>query len=118
MNFHNSGKIMCFHDILEKLNDIENQINQHAIVPNLRKLECIVSLHFSTISTCERSFRLNNPIKTDIRWKMTDSRMNHLSTLSHYNDITDNVYIADIVEEFININESRVRMFSISLFKD
>ena len=75
----------------------------------------IMALHPAAMATCEWTFSLNRIVKTEMRAAMTDARMNHLHMCKHCADVLEQVNIDEIMKEFMNSNERRIRAFGMSL---
>ena len=79
--------------------------------PNLWTLLRQVVVNPATTASCERSFRLNSLIKTDLQSAMTDKRMNHLCVLKHHKDLLIEIDVKEVMTEFINNVDGRVNTF-------
>ena len=77
-----------FNDVFKLFKKVAKSEHKHdTLLPNLWTLLRQVIVNSVTTASCERSFRLNSLIKTDLRSTMTDERMNHLCVLKHYKDL-------------------------------
>ena len=68
-------------------------------------------LHLATIATYEQSFNLVKLIWVDLRSKITDERMNHLSIMKYYPDFLIGINIEDIISEFAIDHDLRIKQF-------
>lgn len=64
--------------------------------------------------TNERSFSLMRRVKTYLRSTMGQQRLNNISILAAYRELSDQTNMAEIVDDFINQNNLRKATFAIS----
>ena len=66
--------LQCFNDVLERFQKICPCINHQAICPKFWRLMRLLALHAATTATCERIFKLNRIVKTNIISTMTENK--------------------------------------------
>ena len=103
----NFRKILGFFELVAKCD-----YNYELFLPNMLKLLKLVMIHPATTASCERSFRLNNLIKSDIRSTMSHERFNHLRVMKHYKEILKELNLEDLMREFTSRNDRRKNHFS------
>ena len=103
-NFH---EILGFFELVVKCN-----YNYELFLPNMIKLLNLVMIHPTIRASCERSFRLSNLIKSDIRSTMSHERLNHLYMIKHYKEVLNELNLADLMWEFASRNNRRKNHFS------
>ena len=59
----------------------------------------------------ERSFSAMRRLKTYLHSTMGQSRLNHLMILHVHKELTDNLNLIDVANEFVTSNESRLHVF-------
>lgn len=63
----------------------------------------------ATNATSERSFSALRRIKTYLRSTMSQARLNHLMVLHYHQDLTDNLDLKEVGNDFICANDSHMR---------
>ena len=67
--------------------------------------------HPATTASCERSFRLSNLIKSDMRSTMTHEPFNHLRIIKHCRHMLSETHVEDLMKEFVSANDRRKKHF-------
>lgn len=84
-----------------------------------RLLDCVIKAFKillvipATNCTSERSFSALRRIKTYLRSTMTQSRVNHLMMLNYHQNITDQINIEAVANDFIKANSTRLNIFAL-----
>ena len=65
----------------------------------------------ATNATSERSFSVMRCLKSYLRSTMAQDRINHLMALHVHKDLTDNLVLTDVANEFISKCERRLQVF-------
>ena len=66
----------------------------------------------ATNATSERSFSALRRIKNNSRSTMSQSRLNHLMLLYYHQDLTDELNMKEVANEFISAKEQRNTVFA------
>lgn len=90
--------------LMEFLSFVEQYKQAFECIYNLVKI-CIL-IPISTAS-CERSFSSMKRIKSYLRTRMTNERLNNISILSVEKDISKLIDFNDVVEKFASLNKIR-----------
>uniref|UniRef100_A0A1X7V1P6 DUF4371 domain-containing protein n=1 Tax=Amphimedon queenslandica TaxID=400682 RepID=A0A1X7V1P6_AMPQE len=91
---------------LQNLSTFEKELLSEVIV--LMKLILVMP---ATNSTSERSFSAMRRIKTYLKSTMTQEQLNSLIVLHAHNDLTDNLSLTDIANDFVSKSERRYQVF-------
>ena len=91
---------------LQSLNECEKKFYGEII-----KLTKIILVMPATNALSERSFSSLRRLKTWLRSTMNQTRLNWCMILRTHNDVTDNLNLKVLANEFISRNESRKRIF-------
>jgi hypothetical protein len=83
------------------------------IFPQVKRLISLFLCIPVTTCTAERSFSSLRRLKTFLRSTMTQQRLNHLTLLHVHKDITDNLDLKNICNDFISANEHRRNAFAV-----
>ena len=109
-NYKKNSKILIiFFKFFKKV--AKSECEHDMLSPNLWTLLRQVIVNSVTTASCERSFRLNSLIKTDLRSTMTDERMNHLCILKHWKDLLIEIDMKEVMTGFMNNVDDRVNTF-------
>lgn len=77
----------------------------------LSKLIVLLLVIPATSATAERSFSCVRRLKTYLRTTMSQPRLNHLLLLHVHQDLTDNVDLIAVAQDFVAANDYRRNVF-------
>ena len=103
------AKQIGIHEALEILRNKSSPEN--SLFTEVLKLVKVICLIPSTNAVSERSFSAMKLIKSNIHASTTDNRLNNLLVLYIQKDLTDNINLKLVAEEYVNSNSSRRTMF-------
>ena len=95
----NCHKTLGFFEIV-----INTNHNYELRIPNILELLKLVMMHPTTTASCERTFRLNKLIKSDIGSTMTHKEFNHLHITKHCKYMLSEMHVEDLMREFMSAN--------------
>ena len=83
------------------------------MIKNRSNGNCNQLLFFSNCHNIgtERNFSALKRVKTYLRNSMTQSQLNHCMLLHIHRELTENLSLPDIGEEFIKCNDKRINFF-------
>ena len=81
------------------------------LIPNVIVIVKILLVNAATSATPERSFSMDRRIKTWLRTRMTQQRFNALAILNDNKDLTDDMCVIDIGNEFVKRHSKRYETF-------
>ena len=84
---------------------------QRAFFKQICWIVCLILVMPSTNASSERSFSAMKRLKTYLRSKMGQSRLNHLMVLNTYKEMLDSMDIVSVADEFVQANEHRLHVF-------
>ena len=105
-NEKSATKLKSILNYLQSLNECEKKFYDEII-----KLAKIILVMPATNASSERSFSSLRRLKTWLRSTMNQTRLNWCMILHTHNDVTDNLNLKDLANEFISRNDSRQRIF-------
>ena len=91
---------------LKKISPLEKVLLNQSVI-----LAQLIQVKPATNSTSERSFSAMRRLKTYLRSKMTQERLNQLMILHIHKELTDTLTMKEIANEFISKNGRRVHIF-------
>lgn len=91
---------------------LRENLNTLQLVPEMKKLICILLTIPTSTCTCERSFSALRRLKTWIRNMLTAERLNHLSILNVHRDLVSKIDIDALMDEFISRHQVRMNTFA------
>ena len=86
--------------------------NQRTLLSTVCHLFQLLMILPATNATSERSFSALRRIKSYMRSKMTQARLNHLMILHYHQDMTDSLDFKCIAIEYITKNEAKRSTFA------
>ena len=86
--------------------------SQRMMLSNVCRLFQLLLILPATNATSERSFSALCHIKSYLRSTMTQARLNHLMLLHYHQDITDQLDLRLVANEYITKNETRKTIFT------
>ncbi len=100
------------HTIMEVLSYLkEMPASEKELINEVVKLAKLILVMPATNSTSERSFSALRRLKTYLRSTMTQQRLNNLMILHVHKELTDELKMKEIANEFIGQNERRAHIF-------
>ena len=107
MGFDNSQ--FDVHDLVTFFQSLDR--SRQLLLPEVTKLGKMLLVLPATNAASERSFSALKRVKTFLRSKTGDSRMNHFIVLHVHRDKTDAINLIDVANNFVGDNETRKSMF-------
>ena len=101
--------VSTFQDILKHLQSLPT--HKHGLIKNVITICILLLVNPTTTATAERSFSLARRLKTWERSTMKQERFNSLALLQEYRELTDQLNLHDIGNEFISKHEDRYSTF-------
>ena len=102
-------KVTCFYDIYKRMKEIGNV--EKDLIPNVTILCRLLIVNPATSCTPERSFSTARRLKNWLRSTMTNRRFNALGLLNTHKELTDNLDLAEVGNEFVSLNDERYHYF-------
>ena len=101
------------HPSIRSLKEVLQSLSpaQRGIVSMVCKAFQLLLVIPATNSTSERSFSALRRIKSYLRSTMTQARLNHLMVLHYHQDLTDELDMKQVANDFISAKESRMSVF-------
>ena len=102
------------HPSIRSLKEVLQSLSpaQRGIVSMVCKAFQLLLVIPATNSTSERSFSALRRIKSYLRNTMTQARLNHLMVLHYHQDLTDELDMKQVANDFISAKESRMSVFA------
>lgn len=102
------------HPSIRSLKEVLQSLSpaQRGIVSMVCKAFQLLLVIPATNSTSERSFSALRRIKSYLRSTMTQARLNHLMVLHYHQDLTDELDMKQVANDFISAKESRMSVFA------
>ena len=102
------------HPSIRSLKEVLQSLSpaQRGIVSMVCKAFQLLLVIPATNSTSERSFSALRRIKSYLRSTMTQARLNHLMVLHYHQDLTDELDMKQVGNNFISAKESRMSVFA------
>ena len=107
--FLNDPKPTCFKDINSTLKTLSDA--KKRMIPNIINICELIIVNPATSCTAERSFSIARQIKTWFRSTMTNKRFNNLTVLKMYKDLTDQLDLCEIGNQFVSKYDERFQQF-------
>jgi len=109
MNIQKNGDSITFHDIHKHFKVLNH--NQHLLMLQVVKVVKLLLLMSATNAVSERSASAMRRIKTYLRSKMTQCRLNNVMVLHIHQHLTVNLDYIKILNEFTSVKEDRRQQF-------
>ena len=87
------------------------------LIQNVTVIKIILT-NGATSATPERSFSMLRKIKTWLRSRMSQKRLNSLSIMYDDKDLLDNLSLIDVANEFVGLQPDRKNAFGSFTVKD
>lgn len=101
--------VTYFEEIKKKV--VARSPAERSLIRNTVKLMKLVLVGAATSATPERSFSMARRLKTWLRSTMKQKRFNSLAILTFHKELTDNISLLDIANEFVESKPSRKNIF-------
>ena len=102
-------RLRCFKDILTKFKGLKPK--ERHFIDNVIVVCKLIHVNPATSTTGEWSFSTARRIKTWLRSRMLQARLNHLAILNTHKERLDKLCLVSSVNSFVSPNESRQRKF-------
>ncbi|KAL5479540.1 hypothetical protein EMCRGX_G023069 [Ephydatia muelleri] len=86
---------------------------QQSLLSEVKKVLQLVLVMPATNATSERSFSALRRVKTYLRTKMSQKRLNHLLILNVHKERTDTLDLKDTLNSFVEGSQHRAGLFSL-----
>ena len=106
----------CFEDVKRKLQDTPKQ--QRTLIPSVMKICKLLDVNPATSAISERTFSSGRNINTWQRSTTKAERFNALSILYIYKNITDEIDLVGIGNDFVAKHSERKNIFGVFSEKD
>ena len=111
-------KTVCSVEKLSRFDAIVNILQEASketllLIPNVIVIVKLLLVNAATSATPERSFSMARRIKTWLRTRMTQHRFNVLAILNNHKDLTDDMSVIDIGNEFVKSHPKRYETFGL-----
>lgn len=102
-------RLRCFVHILTKFKGL--QPNERQFIDNVIVVCKLIHVNPATSAMGERSFSIARRIKTWLRSRMLEARLNHLAILNTQKERLDKLCLVSEANSFVSLNENRERNF-------
>ena len=103
------SEINCFRDVFKSVK--EKRESEKNLIPNTIKLIELLLANPATSCIPERSFSTARRLKTWLRSTMKNKRFNVLAILQIHKDLTDDIDLVGVGNEFVSLHSSRYQYF-------